>query len=122
MSATIDPRALRAYFGAASVVSIPGRTNYPIEELFLEDLLPRLPPADPREARGAARPSPFAAGPLPGLPQSVEAVIDAWAGAGGGDGVVPPESRRRVRQLDQRTASQLALAHAADAEQLDLAP
>eukprot|EP00928_Gymnodinium_smaydae_P010064 TRINITY_DN1377_c0_g2_i1.p1 TRINITY_DN1377_c0_g2~~TRINITY_DN1377_c0_g2_i1.p1 ORF type:complete len:1082 (-),score=211.79 TRINITY_DN1377_c0_g2_i1:112-3357(-) len=38
MSATVDPSAFQAYFPGAVTVEIPGKTNYPIEELFVEDL------------------------------------------------------------------------------------
>ena len=40
--ATVDPTAFQEYFPEACTVEIPGRTNYPIEELFLEDILPLL--------------------------------------------------------------------------------
>ena len=61
MSATVDPSAFQAYFPGATTVRIPGKTNYPIEELFLEQLLPMLPP--PHAAQPPPRPSkpsPFA--------------------------------------------------------------
>jgi hypothetical protein len=54
MSATVDPFAFRAHFLAAAEVILPGRTNYPIDKLFLEDLLPRLPPAAAPSSRQRA--------------------------------------------------------------------
>ena len=42
MSATVDPTAFQAYFPGATTVQIPGKTNFPIEELFLENILPML--------------------------------------------------------------------------------
>eukprot|EP00930_Biecheleria_cincta_P070106 TRINITY_DN57764_c0_g1_i1.p1 TRINITY_DN57764_c0_g1~~TRINITY_DN57764_c0_g1_i1.p1 ORF type:complete len:1174 (+),score=171.27 TRINITY_DN57764_c0_g1_i1:284-3523(+) len=39
MSATVDPSAFQNYFEDAVTVEIPGKTNYLIEELFVEDLL-----------------------------------------------------------------------------------
>eukprot|EP00931_Biecheleriopsis_adriatica_P058375 TRINITY_DN34728_c0_g1_i2.p1 TRINITY_DN34728_c0_g1~~TRINITY_DN34728_c0_g1_i2.p1 ORF type:complete len:1070 (+),score=238.07 TRINITY_DN34728_c0_g1_i2:248-3211(+) len=43
MSATVDPSAFQSYFEGALTVEIPGKTNYPIEELFIEDLLAASP-------------------------------------------------------------------------------
>ncbi|KAH8064124.1 helicase [Aureococcus anophagefferens] len=63
MSATVDPSAFLSYFPEAAVVEIPGKTNYPIEEHYLEDILPQLRPrSSPRPRR-----SPFGdAGALEG--------------------------------------------------------
>eukprot|EP00965_Chrysotila_dentata_P231850 6198598-Pleurochrysis_carterae.AAC.2 len=74
MSATVDPAALVAYFPHASTVSIPGKTNYPIDELFLEDVLPLLPAS--ARAPPPPRPSSFAPPTLRGLERftSVEEV------------------------------------------------
>ena len=61
------PSASQAYFPHAATVSIPGKTNYPIDEYFLEHLLPLLPPRPHRPSR-PPRSSAFSAAPLPGLP------------------------------------------------------
>ena len=42
MSATVDPTAFQQYFPSAATIHIPGKTNYPIEEHFLEDILAQL--------------------------------------------------------------------------------
>jgi len=46
MSATVDPTAFTDYFPQAALVEIPGKTNYPIKEYFLEDFWPKLPEQD----------------------------------------------------------------------------
>ena len=72
MSATVDPSAFLSYFPEAAVVEIPGKTNYPIEEHYLEDILPRLRPrSSPRPRR-----SPFGdAGALEGVPGDAETIF-----------------------------------------------
>lgn len=81
MSATVDPSAFQSYFPDATTLSIPGKTNYPIDEFFIEDILRALPgPARARwqGASGAKRskPSAFSQGPLP-VPLEAHAVHDA---------------------------------------------
>ena len=68
MSATVDPSSFQAYFPGAKTLRIPGTTNFPIEEIFLEALLPQLPPTLAPAQQRAAKPSAFAQGPLPGVP------------------------------------------------------
>jgi len=59
-------------------VCIPGKTNYPIQEVFLEDLLPQLPRLDSwRSGTGVGRSSPFSQGPLPGVPLDRRTVAEA---------------------------------------------
>ncbi|KAH8070537.1 helicase [Aureococcus anophagefferens] len=72
MSATVDPSAFLSYFPEAAVVEIPGKTNYPIEEHYLEDILPQLRPrSSPRPRR-----SPFGdAGALEGVPGEAETIF-----------------------------------------------
>jgi len=101
MSATVDPTAFREYFPGAQEVTIPGRTNYPIEELFLEDVLPLLPPASPNDRKQRA-PSAFADGPLPGVPLDPAGVAAAL-----------PHTTPAI-------AAQLAAAHSAMADDVDL--
>ncbi|CAE7771224.1 unnamed protein product, partial [Symbiodinium necroappetens] len=83
MSATVDPSAFQGYFNGIRTVSIPGKTNYPIEELFLEDLLPQLSTQSRQAWRDARRQqwskaSAFAMGPLPGVPQGSAAIRAAF--------------------------------------------
>ncbi|CAE8720871.1 unnamed protein product [Polarella glacialis] len=83
MSATVDPSAFQAYFeqSACSTVTIAGKTNYPIEEFFLEDILQILPERahwkQLKEKAKSKSPSAFAQGPLPGIPLDQEAVAKA---------------------------------------------
>jgi len=80
MSATVDPSAFQAYFPDAQMVTIPGKTNYPIEEMFLEDILQVLPGRERwRRERTAkkSKVSPFSQGPLPGLPSDAGGVAAA---------------------------------------------
>jgi len=44
MSATVDPSAFQEYYPSMHIIEIPGRTNYPVEELFIEDLFKAHPP------------------------------------------------------------------------------
>ena len=106
MSATVDPSAFQAYFPSARTVTIPGKTNYPIEELFLEDILPRLPmalqqppPQPPQRGRAA---SAFGGAPLPGLPLS------------------PGEVAAALPRVPSHLAPALARAHAAPPDDVDL--
>ncbi|CAK9107515.1 unnamed protein product [Durusdinium trenchii] len=64
MSATVDPSAFQAYFEGINTVSIPGKTNYPIEELFLEDFLLQLPELGGWRSNRQIRSSPFSQKPL----------------------------------------------------------
>lgn len=82
MSATVDPSAFQEYFTDCTTVEIPGKTNYPIEELFLEDVLGELPQRLLQQWRVAAsrapsvKVSPFSQGPLPNLPDNPERVFE----------------------------------------------
>ena len=58
-------------------VSIPGKTNYPIQEMFLEDFLHALPDLNAWRSSGSGRSSPFSQGPLPGVPLNPRSVAEA---------------------------------------------
>lgn len=104
MSATVDPSAFQEYFPEAKMISIPGKTNYPIEEFFLEDVLQALPDrARWRQSREASRTkvSAFSQGPLPGVPLDQEAVSIA------------------LPELAADVAADLARVHAMPPEEVD---
>ena len=116
MSASVDPTVFASYFASSSTsiatVLIPGKTNYPIDELFLEDFLPRLPPAPhhqrpPWASGGSRRSGPASSvglgvGPLQGLP------------------VVAQDVAALLPDADVATCEALAAAHAAKGEAVDL--
>lgn len=77
MSATVDPSAFQEYFEGIHTVSIPGKTNYPIQEMFLEDFLHALPDLNAWRSSGSGRSSPFSQGPLPGVPLNPRSVAEA---------------------------------------------
>eukprot|EP00756_Hemistasia_phaeocysticola_P061432 Hpha_TRINITY_DN4922_c0_g1::TRINITY_DN4922_c0_g1_i1::g.51321::m.51321/K14442/DHX36, RHAU; ATP-dependent RNA helicase DHX36 len=85
MSATVDPTPFRQFFGGLHMVEVPGKTNYPIEELWLEDILlrctPNHQPLQPRRPRGGWGAAGYdqvpGAGMLPGLPVSSDQVVRA---------------------------------------------
>jgi hypothetical protein len=63
MSATLDARSISEYFGGAPLVEVPSAPRYPVEEIYLEDLLHaasstgrRLPP-QASQGGVAARPN-----------------------------------------------------------------
>jgi len=108
MSATVDPSAFQSYFPGAKTLEIPGKTNYPIEELFLEDVVQALPArqlAQWREAAMNVRPqkvSAFSQGPLPNLPADANRVSD------------------EMPRLDIDMCKDIAWAHTRSPEELDL--
>ena len=102
MSATVDPSAFQAYFPGLRTVEIPGKTNYPIEELFLEDFWGSLPLAGAARATGRKRPSAFEQGPLPGLP------LD------------PQEVAQELPECPWHVAEEVARVHALGAEDIEL--
>mmetsp|Transcript_36238 Transcript_36238/g.67388 ORF Transcript_36238/g.67388 Transcript_36238/m.67388 type:complete len:1026 (-) Transcript_36238:174-3251(-) len=58
MSATVDPSAFQDYFPSAKLVNIPGKTNFPIEELYLEHIFaanPSLTAGDDSKVGGRSR-------------------------------------------------------------------
>ena len=58
MSATVDPTAFISYFPSAQTIQIPGKTNYPITEYFLEDIYNTIgvpEPADYRQQRNQSQ-------------------------------------------------------------------
>lgn len=103
MSATVDPTAFQSYFQGARTLQIPGKTNYPIQELFLEDVLQALPDRNTwrSSAGGRSKVSAFSQGPLPGLPSTPEEIAAA------------------LPNLPWKLAGDVALAHAAPPEDID---
>ncbi|CAJ1380664.1 unnamed protein product [Effrenium voratum] len=77
MSATVDPSAFQSYFEGIHTVSIPGKTNFPIQELFLEEILPKLPdrPGWRRSGKSNSKGS-MGQKPLP-VPQDERALAEA---------------------------------------------
>ena len=124
MSATVDPSQFQAYFEAFSctTVQIPGKTNFPIEELFLEDILPRLSPQPGAGRSGhgghgggvgmrgtaASASLAYGVGPLPGLPLEAAAVAAA----------LPQARRLRVRGACGRPLNRGNLSISACAERV----
>ena len=105
MSATVDPSKFIDYFGGpnkVATIEVPGKTNFPIEELFLEDILCKKE-VDPLTLRNAqqryAQDKPFGGGGGKGKDkylQFMQANIE------------PPSINTISRFIAQRTDAQTA--------------
>eukprot|EP01062_Namystynia_karyoxenos_P063302 TRINITY_DN5611_c1_g1_i1.p1 TRINITY_DN5611_c1_g1~~TRINITY_DN5611_c1_g1_i1.p1 ORF type:complete len:672 (+),score=180.62 TRINITY_DN5611_c1_g1_i1:113-2017(+) len=82
MSATVDPAPFRDYFGGLHVVEVPGKTNYPIEEVWLEGVLSSIPQHQPTvmRSKGVLPPLPPGMAELPGVPREAGEIRRALPG------------------------------------------